>query len=225
LATRIPAAPGKMRKEPRQERSRDTVEAILRATARILGRHGWEALTTNQVAEVAGVSVGSLYQYFPNKLALIEAVRRQHFRDVLAALAAAEDSGKASAERIESVVEGMIRVHGRDPAVHQVLLEESPRSRVSKAAHDEFGAEYLRRYEALIGGSGRALSGERRKIAAQVLSAAIAGVVHDAARRGTLTSPELKRELIHLVSAYVGEARSRSHRKRPTDAVPLSKRG
>ena len=92
MATRIPAPQGKMRKEPRQERSRDTVEAIVEASARILGRRGWAGLTTNGVAEAAGVSIGSLYQYFPNKLALVEAVRRRHFHDVLTALRIADDA-------------------------------------------------------------------------------------------------------------------------------------
>src|SRR5216110_1553486 len=86
LSTRISAPRGKMRKDPRQERSRDTVEAIVQASAHILGRRGWAGFTTNGVAEAAGVSIGSLYQYFPNKLALVEEVRRRHFQDVLNAL-------------------------------------------------------------------------------------------------------------------------------------------
>jgi len=192
-----------MRKEPRQQRSRETVEAILQATARILAERGWGGLTTNHVAGVAGVSVGSLYQYFPNKLSLIEAVRRRHFHEVLAALEAAGDRGKSRVQRVEGLVDGMIRAHGRDPAVHQVLMEEVPRGRESKTAHDAFEAEYLGRYESLIGNSRGPRS---RRIAAQVLAAAIAGVVHDAARRGTLASPELKNELVRLLSGYLNQS-------------------
>jgi AcrR family transcriptional regulator len=175
-----------MRKEPKQERSRETVDAILEATARILARRGWAGLNTNEVAEVAGVSVGSLYQYFPNKLSLIEAVRNRHFQDVLNALDAAND--------IEQLVQAMIDLHNRHPAIHNVLLEETPRSRDARVAHDAFEAEYLRRYEALI---------PRGNIAAQVASAAIAGVIHDSARRGTLALPGLKKELVRLISAYL----------------------
>ena len=65
------------RKRPRQERSRFTVEAILTATERVLAEHGVDGATTNRIAEVAGVSIGSLYQYFPNKDALIEMVRER----------------------------------------------------------------------------------------------------------------------------------------------------
>jgi AcrR family transcriptional regulator len=183
-----------MRKEPRQARSRATTEAILEATARILGRRGWDGLTTNEVAEVAGVSIGSLYQYFPNKLALVEAVRRRHFEDILVVLRNATGTTQPRARRIEAFVDAMIAVHSHDPAVHHVLLEEAPRSRASRAVHDAFETEYLSRYQALIGRSNAA--------AAQVLSSAIAGVIHDAVRLGNLRSPPLRRELIRLVTAY-----------------------
>src|SRR5580658_582762 len=116
-----------MRKRPQQARSRATIDAILDAAAHILGERGWAGLTTNAVAEAAGVSIGSLYQYFPNKLALIEAVRRRHFEEVLAVLRAASDGGTPRKRRIAALVDGMIAVHSRYPAAHRVLLEESPR--------------------------------------------------------------------------------------------------
>ena len=65
------------RKLPRQERSRFTVEAILTAAERVVAEHGVEGATTNRIAEVAGVSIGSLYQYFPNKAALVQIVRKR----------------------------------------------------------------------------------------------------------------------------------------------------
>lgn len=67
------------RKQPVQSRSKATCAAVTEATIQVLMLDGAEALTTTRVAERAGVSVGSLYQYFPNKAALIEAVRRQYF--------------------------------------------------------------------------------------------------------------------------------------------------
>ncbi len=67
------------RKAPQQRRSQQTVAAILEATARILVEQGYEPLNTNRVAELAGVSVGSLYQYFPNKQALVLALAEKHF--------------------------------------------------------------------------------------------------------------------------------------------------
>src|SRR6185503_3042990 len=66
------------RKRPRQARSRETVSAILAATSRVLVKHGFDGLTTNAVAEAAGVSIGSLYQYFPNKEALVAGLIERH---------------------------------------------------------------------------------------------------------------------------------------------------
>ena len=66
------------RKSPRQARSTDTVETILAAAARVLERESLAGFNTNRVAEIAGVSVGSLYQYFPNKSALVAALIDRH---------------------------------------------------------------------------------------------------------------------------------------------------
>lgn len=70
------------RKHPRQERSKHTVDIILKATESVLLEHGWPGASTNRVADRAGVSIGSLYQYFPNKRALVTAVAAKHLRRV-----------------------------------------------------------------------------------------------------------------------------------------------
>ncbi|MGO2347604.1 MAG: TetR/AcrR family transcriptional regulator, partial [Providencia sp.] len=67
-----------MRRAPSQNRSRMMVSVILESATRVLAETGWSKFTTNQVASIAGVSIGSLYQYYPNKLALAEAIRQQH---------------------------------------------------------------------------------------------------------------------------------------------------
>jgi len=191
-----------MRKQPRQARSRATIEAILQAAAHILGERGWAGLSTNMVAETAGVSIGSLYQYFPHKLALVEAVRRRHFDDVLAILRAAADEALPRSRRIEALVDGMISVHGRYPAAHRVLLEETPRAKESGALHDRFAATLHQRYEAIVRLNTRGIAAHRR-VTARVLAAALAGVVHDAASQGTLRSQTLRHELLRLVDSYL----------------------
>jgi AcrR family transcriptional regulator len=203
LATRIPAALTTMRKTPRQARSRATVEAILDAGAQLLGRRGWAKFTTNEVAEAAGVSIGTLYQYFPNKFALIDAITRRHFDDVLAVLRTMDDDAMSPTERVEALVHGMITIHSVNPALHGVLLEEAPGSAALQSAHDAFEAEYLRRYQALVAPAGRRRHQASDRTAAQVLSAAVAGVIHDAARRETLATPVLKQEIVALVSGYL----------------------
>lgn len=69
----------RQRKQPVQERSQATTEALLEATLQVLVRHGYPALTTTKVAERAGVSVGTLYQYFPDKRSLVTALKVRYF--------------------------------------------------------------------------------------------------------------------------------------------------
>src|SRR6202453_5526881 len=71
-----------VRREPRQWRARQTVEAILEAVVRIVKREGIGAVDTNRVAEVAGVSIGSVYQYFPDKRGRFIALHRQHIEEI-----------------------------------------------------------------------------------------------------------------------------------------------
>ena len=120
------------RKLPTQGRAKVTVDAILEATARILRTSGFEGLTTNKVAEAAGVSVGSLYQYFPGKDALVTALLiergdRQN-QILLSALAAAKD------EPIEVVVDVAVRtlmeLGDNDPDLAYALITQL--SRVSE---------------------------------------------------------------------------------------------
>ena len=191
-----------MRKEPQQERARATVEAIVEAAARILDRGGWGRFTTNAVAELAGVSIGSLYQYFPNKLALVETILRRHFNDVLSALRFANERSSRM-ERIAGLVAGMITAHSIHPSLHRVLLEDIPRGKISRSIHQNFEKEYWNLYTKLIASSDTCSANPRRVVRAQVLSAAISGAIHDAARRGTLSSPAFEQELVLLVDAYL----------------------
>ena len=73
-----------MRKEPTQERSRRRVAAILQATVKLMMAYGYEATTTAMIAEEAGVPIGSLYQFFANKEAILEALARHYAADMLA---------------------------------------------------------------------------------------------------------------------------------------------
>ena len=76
------------KKAPRQARARATVAALLDATARILERGGYAALTTNRIAEVAGVSVGSVYEYFPNKQAIVARLVARTMHEIVEEVAA-----------------------------------------------------------------------------------------------------------------------------------------
>src|SRR5689334_2383592 len=99
------------RKAPKQARSRATVDAILRASARVLSREGFDRLSTNRVAEVAGVGVGSLYQYFPSKEALVAALVDRHREEIMqvflarAAAAATKPVREAARDLVRAVLD------------------------------------------------------------------------------------------------------------------------
>ena len=128
-AGRRVALPNAARKRPRQARARATVDAILEAAARVLVEEGYEGANTNRIAEVAGVSIGSLYQYFPNKQALVSALVERHVRHIMDLLG----SGLMTAaslplpEGIRRLVQVMLDVHRLEPELHRVLAEQLPR--------------------------------------------------------------------------------------------------
>jgi AcrR family transcriptional regulator len=98
------------RKTPIQARSTVTVEAISEATIQVLLSHGAERFTTTRVAERAGVSVGTLYQYYPNKQSLLFAVLEHHMHNVATRVEAACESAcyKPLAEMIKEMVEAFV---------------------------------------------------------------------------------------------------------------------
>ena len=118
-------------KEPRQARSRETFEAILQAAAQVFERKGYAGATTNRIAERAGVSIGSLYQYFPNKDAILVALAERHLQqgnERLAPLVAAFATDPPPVrEGLELLVDSMIELHADSPRLHRVLFEECPR--------------------------------------------------------------------------------------------------
>jgi len=117
------------RKTARQSRSQATVDAILKATAHILVREGYDRASTNKVAARAGVSIGSLYQYFPGKEALVAALLERHLAEMGAVLRAAFP--RLAADPLEVAAEGIVRLmveaHSVDPALHRVFVEQVPR--------------------------------------------------------------------------------------------------
>jgi AcrR family transcriptional regulator len=126
MATETETTP---RKQPRQARSRATVDAILTATAQVLVEAGYDKATTNMIARRAGVSIGSLYQYFPNKEALVAALCDRHMDETTQSLLS-----KFVALRhqpleacIRSLIRMLLEMHAREPVLHRVLIEQIPR--------------------------------------------------------------------------------------------------
>jgi AcrR family transcriptional regulator len=117
------------RKMASQERSRLTVDALVEATARILIKEGYDRASTNRIAEVAGVSIGSLYQYFPSKEALVAAVIDRHTQEISKVTRNA--LVKLAARPIEAAAREFVSIaidaHRVNPRLHGVLAEQIPR--------------------------------------------------------------------------------------------------
>ncbi len=135
----------KPRKKPSQARSKATVEAILVAAAQLFRWQGYAGATTDRIAARAGVSVGSLYQYFPNKDAILVALAERHidtgFALVRELLAEALTHVSPLESLLRSFVVAMIALHEHEPELHRVLFEEAPlpsslRRRLRKREND-----------------------------------------------------------------------------------------
>lgn len=197
------------RKRPRQARSKATVDSILSASAQVLVRYGFDGMTTNMVADKAGVSIGSLYQYFPNKEAIVGALIERHMEEmngiVLAELTRVAKLPLAQAAR--AVIELTIRAHAVDPELHRVLTEQVPRvGRLSKLADfDQLGHRMV---AGLLAARRDEIAIRDPDMAAFILVSTIESVVHRAAllHPHRLRDPALVEETTLLVTRYLGVA-------------------
>ncbi|MER5258202.1 TetR/AcrR family transcriptional regulator [Streptomyces sp. NPDC002855] len=129
------------RKQPRQVRAELTRQRILDAAARVFAEYGYAAGTTNRIAERAGVSIGSLYQYYPNKDAILVELLTRHLDAGMAA--APLDQDDLLPESIEGImrfyVRGAIENHRDDPQLLRVMMEQGPRAPelLERIAQDE----------------------------------------------------------------------------------------
>jgi AcrR family transcriptional regulator len=144
----------KPRKYASQDRSRAKVDALVEATARILVREGFDKASTNRIAEKAGVSVGTLYQYYPGKEALVVAVIERHDQEIMQVVhdALAEVASQPIEQAVRRLVVAAIEAHRVDPKLHRVLAEQIPRTgrlenieAYSRESHALFRA-YLERH-------------------------------------------------------------------------------
>src|SRR5271155_1171645 len=116
------------RRQPTQRRARQTVDAVFDAVVRVLKREGLQAVTTNRVAEVAGVSIGSVYQYFPDKRAIFVALHQRHIEEIdrMVERKLIEHARSSLDELIAAMIEGMIDAHSDDPELYEMLFTEVP---------------------------------------------------------------------------------------------------
>jgi AcrR family transcriptional regulator len=193
------------RKQPRQGRSRATVEAILQATTYILTKRGVDGLTTNAVAERAGVNIATLYQYFPNKEALVAELGRRHVVQTrAAALAVLEEParGHGIAAAVRAAIDALIASHRVDPTLHRILTQQALRNGAKRLATESDAPlhELGRRWLESAGGRF-----ERPELTLWLAATAAHSVLHAALleRPELLDDPAFSEELSRLIARYL----------------------
>lgn len=211
MADRTPQKVLTSRKTPRQERSRQTVKVILDATAQVLVKRGYEGTTTGAVVGRAGVSIGTLYQYFPNKESLVAALIGAHVTDVLALVETAlrETSNAPIEVMLRAVIRASLDAHRLQPDLHKVFAEQVPHEgllgeamKVNEQIAQLLQSDLLRRIEGM--------TQQRTRMIAFVLETVIEALTHRAIIEGPhwLSTGLLEKEALALLITYVADATS-----------------
>jgi AcrR family transcriptional regulator len=203
------------RKGPKQARAKATVDAVLEATAQVLLKEGYDGATTNRIAAIAGVSIGTLYQYFPNKEALVAALATRHVDRTLDLLRAhLVPLADASLEEVtHSFVEAMVASYRVQPELMEQLRryftnvdDQGYMNKVLAEAEDLVRA-FLEMHRARVKVSDP-------ELAAFVLVRSVDSVIQATLleRKRFLRHGALVTDLVRLVLSYLGVVPARSTR-------------
>lgn len=187
------------RKTPRQQRSTLTVEAILEAAARILDELGFDGYTTNAVAARAGVSIGSVYQYFPHRDSVTRALIERRSEALLAALLDI-DAAAAGREGLRRVIEIAVEQQLRQGRLALILDLEEARMPASEAmrSHGKRAGALIRGYLEQAG----VPPGEIDTVVRDVMAITL-GMVDAAGRHGETDVAGLRLRVTRAVFAYL----------------------
>lgn len=194
------------------------VALLVEATTRVLLKDGYEACTTNRVAEVAGVSIGSVYQYFPHKEALVLAVMEGHQAQLQEAMVArlGELADADLATAVHGMVGALLEVQRLQPRLQRVLLEQVPRIGALRRLH-ELNSQYAPLVEAWLEAHRVELGVKNPAVAAYVLIGAVEGVLHRVLleKPGWLELGLLQEQLTRLVLSFLSpDAKGRAPGRR-----------
>ena len=167
------------RKSPSQERSRQTVERILDAATRIFHEQGYAGATTNDIADEANISIGSLYQYFPNKDALLVALTKRHIETTTSSLA--EMLGKLPADSgfeviLRLVVNFLVKQHDLDD-LHLLVMHTAPRTHEINTQLEQSKTQLVEIALLLLKDAN--IAEHQRPLIARMVVATIDAAVHD----------------------------------------------
>lgn len=193
-----------IRKHPVQERSAVTFEAIVEAAVQVLLRQGYRRFTTARVAAVAGVSVGSFYQYFPNKQALVRELIRRHVAALAERICAAAPSSLTPAEALRAVVAAFIAAK-RENAAFSAALREPMREFDKRDLVQEAAARVAAHLLPFLARAHPDLAAPRLRLMAGLLVAVIEAPVIEAMEHQPelLALPEFTEELTVLALGYL----------------------
>ena len=205
-------APLEPRKLPVQARSAASVDAILKATIQVLLKAGKERLTTTRVALRAGVSVGTLYQYFPNKSSLLQAALRRHMDEVTEAVEriCLEQRGRALAEMATALIHAFLAAKMRDVKTSLALYSVSSDVDGVRIVQ-QIGVRSNEAIAAMLASSCEPMTKDPQLVAS-MLQGAMAGVSR---RLLESDAPEkqfaaLREELVLLACAYLAACSTRT---------------
>ena len=197
------------RKTPVQARSTVTVQSISEATIQVLLSHGAERLTTTRVAERAGVSVGTLYQYYPNKRSLLFAVLENHLNKVAARVEAVCESGrhKPLAEMIQEMVEAFVDAK-MERADISVALYRISTELGGPALVKQVGQRSRKAVEAMLETASDTKS-PPDKFSVDIMLSAIAGAMRSLLEAGPSSAATVRKareQLVLLCQSYMAAA-------------------
>lgn len=195
-----------MRKKPAQARSEQTVATIIEATAQVLDREGESALTTNRLAERAGFSIGTLYQYFPNKDSILRLLaERERDRVERAIIAVIRDPDAAGLEPVmRAIIAVAIGSFGNRVQLRRLILLRFLKSDLAATVGGTIDAIGRLIAEAVTRHGGpemRPLDGARAYVLTRALTGAIRGAVLE--NSPLLHSEAFKEELVRMALAYL----------------------
>jgi AcrR family transcriptional regulator len=197
----------KARKTPQQERSRQTVESVLEAAAQVFARLGYANTTTNHIAARAGVSIGSLYQYFPSKDSILLALAERHLERTFAA-AMQEVGDKRNApvpELLRALVDALVQAHQAEPRLHRVIFEEARLDASFRRRLDDLEGKAMQIARELIEERCAELAIDNPGIASLLVVQILEAVTHSMVVRhpDVLRTSEFREELVTLLVAYL----------------------
>jgi AcrR family transcriptional regulator len=214
------------RKSPVQARSTASVNAILEATIQVLLHVGKERLTTTRVASRAGVSVGTLYQYFPNKSALLKAVLKRHLAQVTDAveLVCMEQKGRTLEQMVTALINAFLDAKMRDAKTSVALYSVSSDVDGARVVQ-QMGVRTHKSIVQMLATAREPLTTDPQLVAS-VLQGTMAGISR---RILESVAPEkhgaaMRRELTILACAYVGASSARPAWEQNSDVQPPGNR-